>query len=154
MPTAMVFSFFFFFNDTATTEIYTLSLQRRSSDLETDQAGALHGAIVLVPQRFELGELPVGSKTTRKHVKALEPLLMFLQELAKARREGELVGPVPREIDLHARLFIGGVEGTPVHGRSVQPSAIERHVQDSTHADDDESSSVRGNEQGIAATIG
>src|SRR2546427_6978951 len=25
--------FFFFFNDTATTEIYTLSLQRRSSDL-------------------------------------------------------------------------------------------------------------------------
>src|SRR5215471_20477104 len=26
-------SFFFFFNDTATTEIYTLSLQRRSSDL-------------------------------------------------------------------------------------------------------------------------
>src|SRR2546430_11510598 len=27
------FSFFFFFNDTATTEIYTLSLTRRSSDL-------------------------------------------------------------------------------------------------------------------------
>src|SRR5258708_14668549 len=27
------YSFFFFFNDTATTEIYTLSLQRRSSDL-------------------------------------------------------------------------------------------------------------------------
>src|SRR2546425_8653674 len=26
-------TFFFFFNDTATTEIYTLSLQRRSSDL-------------------------------------------------------------------------------------------------------------------------
>src|ERR1039457_3417860 len=29
-----VFVFFFFFNDTATTEIYTLSLQRRSSDLD------------------------------------------------------------------------------------------------------------------------
>src|SRR2546430_9627637 len=27
--------FFFFFNDTATTEIYTLSLTRRSSDLST-----------------------------------------------------------------------------------------------------------------------
>ena len=29
-----VFLLFFFFNDTATTEIYTLSLHRRSSDLE------------------------------------------------------------------------------------------------------------------------
>src|SRR2546429_5112509 len=28
-----LFSFFFFFNDTATTEIYTLSLHERSSDL-------------------------------------------------------------------------------------------------------------------------
>ena len=29
--------FFFFFNDTATTEIYTLSLQRRSSDLKASR---------------------------------------------------------------------------------------------------------------------
>src|SRR2546426_1770078 len=32
-------SSFFFFNDTATTEIYTLSLQRRSSDLAGVRAG-------------------------------------------------------------------------------------------------------------------
>src|SRR5256885_15612120 len=31
-----VYPFFFFFNDTATTEIYTLSLTRRSSDLAAD----------------------------------------------------------------------------------------------------------------------
>src|SRR5256885_15063505 len=30
------FTSFFFFNDTATTEIYTLSLQRRSSDLRQE----------------------------------------------------------------------------------------------------------------------
>src|SRR3990172_8955713 len=33
------YSFFFFFNDTATTEIYTLSLQRRSSDLTARVVG-------------------------------------------------------------------------------------------------------------------
>ena len=44
---------FFFFNDTATTEIYTLSLHRRSSDLaepgtevEVNIYGALHKAVV------------------------------------------------------------------------------------------------------------
>src|SRR2546427_9569417 len=31
--------FIFFFNDTATTEIYTLSLQRRSSDLPDPESG-------------------------------------------------------------------------------------------------------------------
>src|SRR2546422_1413902 len=37
----MMYTIFFFFNDTATTEIYTLSLTRRSSDL-ADRGGPPH----------------------------------------------------------------------------------------------------------------
>src|SRR5574341_2386965 len=47
--------FFFFFNDTATTEIYTLSLPRRSSDLfrRSREAGCFVG---LRPRRRQSGE--------------------------------------------------------------------------------------------------
>src|SRR2546430_16937082 len=38
MSTATVATFLFFFNDTATTEIYTLSLHERSSDLRDPRA--------------------------------------------------------------------------------------------------------------------
>src|SRR5258708_28244787 len=41
MCACRLYSFFFFFNDTATTEIYTLSLTRRSSDLAGIRVAAL-----------------------------------------------------------------------------------------------------------------
>src|SRR5256885_12438981 len=44
-----VFLFFFFFNDTATTEIYTLSLTRRSSDLPAWR-GTWHGGRTAAPR--------------------------------------------------------------------------------------------------------
>src|SRR3712207_9130978 len=47
---------FFFFNDTATTEIYTLSLQRRSSDLGRRVRRAGVRARVLCPVRRRPGE--------------------------------------------------------------------------------------------------
>ena len=120
---------------------------------ETDQAGALHGTKVLGTQCFELCKLAVGSEGTRQHVEALEPLAMFLQELAKAGHDGKLIRPVPRKIDLYASLFIGGVVGTPVHGRSVKPGALHRDLHDSSHADDHKSRAIRGDQQGIGALI-
>jgi len=86
---------------------------------ETDQAGAFHGAKVLGAQSSELCKLAVRCEGTRKHVEGLEPFAMFLQELAKAGNDGELIRPVAREIDLYAGLFISGVEGTAVHGGGV-----------------------------------
>src|SRR5438477_9030146 len=43
-----IFFLFFFFNDTATTEIYTLSLHRRSSDLAGELAGRAVVVLLLV----------------------------------------------------------------------------------------------------------
>ena len=54
-----VIFFYFFFNDTATTEIYTLSLQRRSSDLDK-VASAYNGyRISLLANALELAEKAV-----------------------------------------------------------------------------------------------
>src|SRR5437899_7710938 len=63
----MIF-FFFFFNDTATTEIYTLSLHRRSSDLQlpigSGQGVRLHGRISFASSAF--GGTQAGSPLDRK----------------------------------------------------------------------------------------
>src|SRR2546430_4882455 len=70
-PTAHTGVFCFFFNDTATTEIYTLSLQRRSSDLygrrQRPRGGALRGAApgASAPPARERELLPRDRKSTR-----------------------------------------------------------------------------------------
>src|SRR5258708_14844403 len=60
-------SIFFFFNDTATTEIYTLSLQRRSSDLILTANNSKMGKDTLSKRLTDL-------KPHRNRIFSLEPI--------------------------------------------------------------------------------
>src|SRR5256885_17122728 len=90
-------SFFFFFNDTATTEIYTLSPTRRSSDLrEKPDHRAEHDAVEQQPQRIQRGQaqaLPVLKDRSEEHTSELQSpcnlvcrlLLEKKKKIAKSR---------------------------------------------------------------------
>src|SRR3989442_4582426 len=56
-PTLPILSFFFFFNDTATTEIYTLSLH---DALPISAAVSLLAYVLMLTMLNELGSLPLG----------------------------------------------------------------------------------------------
>src|SRR5229473_8303126 len=83
-----IYLFFFFFNDTATTEIYTLSLQRRSSDLVViDDFRYFGGLDVLVARcRHLQRRRQVGPQLEPVHAPLRVALRHFLVENAAPGR--------------------------------------------------------------------
>src|SRR5258708_10934394 len=73
MCACRLYSFFFFFNDTATTEIYTLSLTRRSSDLAGIRVAALSE-----PRCLGAGRAVLHYSAVRDHHRFGAVLFVFL----------------------------------------------------------------------------
>src|SRR2546425_9147330 len=88
MP-SLSFSFFFFFNDTATTEIYTLSLHDALPISSSQSASARHSGCATVVHRTRSGVLPtvVPGRRSEEHTSELQSLAYLVCRLLLEKKK-------------------------------------------------------------------
>src|SRR6266542_5663364 len=125
-------SFFFFFNDTATTEIYTLSLH---DALPTWSGGKLNATTILLEplSEAECGQListlgGADGELQAKVIEAAQGNPLFVEEmLAMLHEEGDVAVPPTIHALLHARLdALGREERAVVERGSVEGQVFHR----------------------------
>src|SRR2546425_7969442 len=95
--------FFFFFNDTATTEIYTLSLHD-ALPISTSLRLVLHGSILACKVRVGATAFKVGPRRSEEHTSELQSLAYLVCRLLLEKKKKKSSFHSPSKLNNQRRL--------------------------------------------------